>query len=201
MRARLKPRYPVGRQTNSLLVAVADSQETERCAQRGSRVNHTAVPGFSALNIRPYHVEDAARCCEIVAACLPQLDGLNDAARHFLLQKLVPDRLNSELQDMEAFVAESNGRVVGLVALHGDEAKRLYVDPPFQGHGVGRRLFAHIEELARARGLRQLHGEASPSAAPFYQSLGFRSQGSHEIERGPAVFRVLRISKVLPSPP
>jgi putative acetyltransferase len=147
--------------------------------------------------IRPYRESDAPRCCEIILACLPQLDGLNDEARTFLVQKLVPERLHSELLAADAFVFEEQGKVLGLVALAGDEAKRLYVHPLAQSRGIGRHLFSHIEELARARGLRELRGEASPSAAPFYDSLGFKVNGSGEFHRGAARFRVLTISKVL----
>ena len=153
------------------------------------------------LMIRAYRIEDATPCCDIILACLPQLDGLNGAARDLLLQKLVPDRLHSELASIDTFVAEEAGRVIGLAALHGDEAKRLYVHPQCQGRGVGRRLFAHVEQLARARAQHHLHGEASPSAAPFYESLGFVLKGSQNIERGPAVFRVLQIKKALFPPP
>jgi hypothetical protein len=85
--------------------------------------------------IRPYRETDAPRCCEIILACLPQLDGLNDGARTFLVQKLVPERLHSELLAADALVFEEQGN------------------------------FSHIEELARARGLRELRGEAAEQSS------------------------------------
>jgi hypothetical protein len=71
------------------------------------------------LNIRRYLEADAPRCCEIVLACLPQSDGLNDAARAFLHDKLVPERLHAELSAIETLVAADSTGVVGLVALQG----------------------------------------------------------------------------------
>jgi GNAT superfamily N-acetyltransferase len=148
-------------------------------------------------HIRSYQEGDAARCCEIILACLPQLDGLNNSARAFLQAKLIPERLHAELAALDCFVYEENHRIQGLAALDGEEAKRLYVDPALQGRGIGRALFAHIETLARTRGLDFLHGEASPSAAPFYQRLGFVVVGPAEFSRGPARFRMTTIRKAL----
>jgi hypothetical protein len=89
------------------------------------------------LLIRRYRPSDAARCCEIILACLPQLDGIDDDARAFLRAKLVPEQLNTELSAVDCFVAVDNGEILGLAALDGDTAKRLYVDPTAQRHGVG----------------------------------------------------------------
>jgi GNAT superfamily N-acetyltransferase len=150
--------------------------------------------------IRPYDPSDAARCCEIVLACLPQLDGLNPAARELLRSKLVPDRLNAELIRLYAVVHEEDGAVLGLAALEGDEAKRLYVDPAAQGGGIGRMLLEHIERVARSRGVKVLRGEASPSASPFHERLGFRVEGPAETRLGEARFSVLLISKALDDP-
>jgi GNAT superfamily N-acetyltransferase len=147
--------------------------------------------------IRPYRATDASRCCDIIRACVPQLDGLNDDARAFLMDKLIPEQLNTELSALETFVFDDEDRVVGLAALAGDEAKRLYVDPAHQGQGVGRLLFAHIEARARALGLTQLRGEASPSAAGFYEQLGFLVEGPSEFRRESALFRMTKIWKAL----
>jgi GNAT superfamily N-acetyltransferase len=151
----------------------------------------------SHAHVRAYRAEDAARCCDIVVACLPQLDGLNEAARLFLVDKLVPERLDAELSAIDAFVCEVGGKVVGLAALDGDEAKRLYVDPTAQRRGIGRRLFDAVETLARRRGIARLRGDASPAAAPFYERLGFAVDGGSVLERGPATFRMLTIHKIL----
>jgi GNAT superfamily N-acetyltransferase len=147
--------------------------------------------------IRHYQSSDAARCCEIILGCLPQLDGLNAAARELLQSKLIPDRLDAELTGLHAVVYEENGEVLGLAALDGDEAKRLYVDPAAQRRGIGRRLLEDIEREARVRGVTVLRGEASPSATPFHKSMGFTVEGPAETHRGEARFSVLLISKAL----
>ena len=147
--------------------------------------------------VRAYREDDAPRCCTIIRACLPQLDGLNEAARALLEAKLVPDRLDAELSAMETVVFEEDGRVLGLAALDGMEAKRLYVDPAAQGRGIARLLFQHVENTARTRGIAVLSGDASPAAAPFYEKLGFVAEGRSQTLRGDAHFTTIRVFKRL----
>ena len=47
--------------------------------------------------------------------------------------------------------------------------------------------------------MRDFLGEASPAAAPFYESLGFELTGSDEIQRGDAIFRTVKIRRRLVS--
>ena len=136
------------------------------------------------LIVRAYRQSDAARCCDIILACLPLLHGINEPARAFLRTKLVPEHLHGELSTMDTYVAVKGGEVVGLVALDGQHAKRLYVHPSAQRQGVGRVRFDHVEQLARLRGLDCLLGEASPAAASFYESVGFETTGTDDIRRG-----------------
>lgn len=147
--------------------------------------------------IRAYRKTDAQQCCSIILACLPQIDGLNEAARSFLEAKLVPDRLHPEMASMEAYVYEEDGAVLGMAALDGIEAKRLYVSPEAQGKGIGGRLYRHVEDLARSRGLTVLTGDASPAAATFYEGLGFVAEGKSETLRGDAHFKTVRVFKRL----
>jgi putative acetyltransferase len=57
------------------------------------------------------------------------------------------------------------------------ELKRLWVEPQFRGHGVGRGLVMAAIDWARTRGYQALVldtvNEAMPEASALYQSLGF----------------------------
>lgn len=50
----------------------------------------------------------------------------------------------------------------------------LCVRPLFTGDGVGRQLLDHVEEEARAAGLRALEVAATLNSVGFFDSLGFR---------------------------
>jgi len=67
---------------------------------------------------------------------------------------------------------------------------RLMVHPAAQGRGLARRLMAHAESLARARGFRAVHLDcftANPAALRLYERLGYRRVGTAMMRKGPFV--------------
>jgi putative acetyltransferase len=82
------------------------------------------------------------------------------------------------------FVAREHGAAVACGALkrHGrvGEVKRMYTRPEYQGRGIGGRIVAEIEALARAEGLAQLvleTGDRHHAAYRVYERAGFRRCG------------------------
>ena len=77
---------------------------------------------------------------------------------------------------MHVWVAEQGGGLAGFVHLAGTpptgELSDLFVDPPFIGTGVGRRLYERACEQARALGFRELLIESDPGAEAFYAHMG-----------------------------
>lgn len=49
---------------------------------------------------------------------------------------------------------------------------KLFVDPSAIGRGIGRRLFAHAVQRARATGYREMTILSDPNAAAFYAAMG-----------------------------
>ena len=83
--------------------------------------------------------------------------------------------------DTTVFVARNEGRAVACGALrrHGagvGEVKRMYTLPLRQGQGIGGRILAMIEQLARAEGLTRLvleTGHRHDAAWRVYERSGF----------------------------
>ncbi len=75
--------------------------------------------------------------------------------------------------------------VVGYVHIHPWEAtiSSFYVDPAFQGRGVGRKLLAHSNLNIRAAhgNQTQVRVEASLPSVPFYGHLGFKPVSAEPI--------------------
>lgn len=84
-------------------------------------------------------------------------------------------------------VPDDGGDPRGFVALEldgpdGPEVTHLFVDPPYIGTGVGRRLWDRAVSAALVAGAHALVVEADPHAAPFYvrqgaQPIGYRESG------------------------
>jgi GNAT superfamily N-acetyltransferase len=89
----------------------------------------------------------------------------------------------------EIWVAEVEGELVAWSALrpNGDgswELDDLWVSPDAIGTGIGRMLFRHAADRARAAGGHALRWEADPNAVPFYEHMGADTVGTVTSEWG-----------------
>ncbi|MEO1160614.1 MAG: GNAT family N-acetyltransferase [Pseudomonadota bacterium] len=73
-------------------------------------------------------------------------------------------------------VSEVNGKPVGFfdIRLENDSAEvySLYVDPDIKRSGVGRKLWAALEERAVAMAAKAIELDADPAAVEFYTAMG-----------------------------
>lgn len=84
-----------------------------------------------------------------------------------------------------------DGIVRGFVEIDGEELKRLYVEPLFQGRGIG----AELIEFAAASGCRFLWAlEKNERALRFYERHGFTDTGERKYEDGTTEYLV-KLSK------
>ncbi len=95
------------------------------------------------------------------------------------------EELTITRQDLETtplVTARNDGALAGVAQigpLDGDaDLLKLFVDPPFMGHGIGRVLFDWCKAQARAMGAARLMIEADPNAAPFYERMGAHVVGT-----------------------
>lgn len=87
-------------------------------------------------------------------------------------------------EDRGAFVLLRNGKDVigcGGIRPFDDstvEIRRLWIDPRWRGHGLGRRLLEHLEEIGRGSGAAMVvldTNESLTEAIAMYESSGYRS--------------------------
>ncbi|OLU35469.1 GNAT family N-acetyltransferase [Pseudomonas sp. PA27(2017)] len=64
----------------------------------------------------------------------------------------------------------------GFIDLQSGEIGAIFVLPAFMEQGIGRRVLAHLEQLALAAGLVDIHLDATPNAAAFYRRCGYEGQ-------------------------
>ena len=99
---------------------------------------------------------------------------------------------NVVLRTQTVWIAELEGEVVGFMALDGEHLEHLYVQPSFQGIGIGSELVDMAKELNDCVDLWVF--QRNQAARQFYEARGFHlmqlTDGSQNEERTPdALYR------------
>jgi len=132
-----------------------------------------------AIEIRGYAASDASALTSLFRSSVREI-----ASRDYTASQILgwaPDwidemRFGQRCASRTTWVAEVEGRIAGFSDLEPDgHVDMLYVHPDFQRRGVARALLKHIEEAARTAALRRLHTEASITARPVFEAMGFRT--------------------------
>lgn len=126
-----------------------------------------ALPTATLRRARP---ADAAAVADVwlasFRAALPtvRLTHTDDEVRDWIARVVVVQ--------YETWVAEADGAVVGLMALHDDWVEQLYLRPDWRGRGLGERFLALAKERSPG-GLQLWCFQVNAPAGRFYESNGF----------------------------
>jgi N-acetylglutamate synthase-like GNAT family acetyltransferase len=135
------------------------------------------------MNIRPARPDEAAALSEL--ALRSKAHWGYDA--EFLDRcRAVLSLGRDEIEARRTVLAEEGAEVQGFYTLDDGELGNLWIDPGHLRRGVGRRLWVHATETARALGFRELFVVADPHAEGFYRAMGAVRVGEvpSEIEPG-----------------
>ncbi|MCC2958712.1 GNAT family N-acetyltransferase [Massilia sp. IC2-477] len=99
-----------------------------------------------------------------------------------------------------AVIAEQDGVLWGyaMLDMSNGEIESLFVEPLYQGRGVGQALMRSLDEMAASHGVQYLFAYASLNARRFFQRAGFtfEREQDHEHHSG-ATLRVAFMAKAL----
>jgi putative acetyltransferase len=83
-----------------------------------------------------------------------------------------------------AFVADDDGVVAGFAELEPNgHIDCFYCHHSYQRLGVGQQLYQRLEQEANSLGLTRLFVEASITAQPFFERMGFQTLHENKIHR------------------
>jgi len=91
-----------------------------------------------------------------------------------VIESSSPSKILRFLTERQVLVATLDSQIVATASLDRDVVRSVFVDPGFQGMGVGRQLMKSIQSLAMDAGFHLLRVPSSVTAEGFYASLGFK---------------------------
>ena len=128
---------------------------------------------------RPARMADVGRLFEIRRQSIIKLATIKMSASEAQAwaAKLTVDGMKQKIRQLELWVAEASGSVLGWGAIGGDKLEGLYTDPSFAGRGIGTELLGLLEALMKRRGIAIMRAEASLNAEEFYLRRGYEPTG------------------------
>ena len=96
-----------------------------------------------------------------------------------------PSAILDLLTRRQVLVATTDSHIVSTASLDQDVVRSVFVDPTWQGKGIGRQLMAMIQSIAIKDGVSLLRVPSSITAQGFYAALGFKKirDEFHQSER------------------
>ena len=95
------------------------------------------------------------------------------------------------LPNSETWVYSENDTALGFVSMIGNEIGGLFVDPNFQGKGIGSKLVSYVAEMFPVLEVEVF--EQNKIGIPFYEKLGFKSMKTFVHE--PTQEKVIRMCR------
>ncbi len=125
--------------------------------------------------IRRFRVSDAFEVSSVIRRAVMERDN-----RNYTLEQLYSianhyssENMCSKLDKKFVLVCIDKGKIVGTATLRGDEVMAVFIEPNYQGRGMGIKLMELLESESVKGGLSRVWLVAVLSAVSFYEKLGY----------------------------
>ncbi|KAA3532785.1 MULTISPECIES: GNAT family N-acetyltransferase [Pseudomonas syringae group] len=127
-------------------------------------------------HVRPATGEDTTAISRVVIAALRESNS-RDYSPDVIAQverSFAPEAVSALLDKRKIFVALLGENITGTASLDGEVVRSVFVDPSYQGGGIGRQLMNAIHATAVSAGIGALRVPSSITAEKFYAALGYQ---------------------------
>lgn len=136
------------------------------------------------LVISPLVNEDLVGTGDVIKrTLLPILksQNLSEKLTQEILGRYNLDKFTELIKEKYFFVVKDGEKIVGVGGLKKDDESQIpnrlttfFVDPDYQGKGIGRMLYEQVKKEAIKYGCRKLVVSSSPGAEKIYEHFGFK---------------------------
>ena len=139
------------------------------------------------LSIRCYRTEDAPTLWALfyhTVRIINRRDYTESQVSAWAPSDFDLDVWQRKMDDIQPYVAEIEGQVVGYCDLQGDGLiDHFFCHHDYQGKGVGSKLIEKLIQVARQKRIKLLSADVSVTARPFFESKGFVVQEKQWVTR------------------
>ncbi len=135
----------------------------------------TVVPEVEPVLIRKFQKEDATQASRIIEKGF-RINNAQYYGERSIDEQVAansPNNLIEKAKKVNYFVAFENGRILGIGGYDHEKVHTLFVDPEWQGKGVGTRILKRILFEAKKEGITILDAWSTFNAENFYSNAGF----------------------------
>lgn len=148
------------------------------------------------IHIRPFRKEDAKAASAIMWANKEfNYDG--EATREALRRYSTPENIIKKSKDRHYFVAEMDGRIVGIGGYQDNELKTFFVKPDMHGRGIGKALIENAMDKIREKRYKEMVVQSSEHAEKFYEKYGFRRTEKKKVPYAGAQLTIIFMRRTL----
>lgn len=137
--------------------------------------------------IREFRISDTEEIMQLFYDTIHRInirDYSNEQVNAWAPKDMDYEQWSEQLQSKITYVAEEEGKVIGFAELEKTgHIGCFYCHADYQSRGVGTRLLNQIQLTAKNLGIQKLFTEASITARPFFERMGFRVITRQEVER------------------
>ena len=140
----------------------------------------------TSLQLRPFRIEDAEACLDLFHDCVPRVNSRDYTPvqiEAWASPSIDLETWRSQFNERFAYVVTENDRVVGFTDMTRDgHLDRLFVSADHQRCGIARRLVERLLSDAASRSIAEITTEASITAKPFFERMGFSVDREQSVE-------------------
>lgn len=127
------------------------------------------------MEMRKFRPEDANEVSNVIRRALALINIKDYPEDHIksMIEKFSPQAVLERGQKRSMFVVVIDFKIVATGSLQNDAIYSLFVDPDYNGRGIGTKLMEKLEDLAKNNHVKVLKVPSSITAIGFYTRLGF----------------------------
>ncbi len=124
------------------------------------------------IEIRKLKLSDTGQVNKMMLEIINNDKNLRKKEKEIILNRIKPENIKKRSKDIDYFVAEKKGKIIGICGLKENEIINMYVHPKHMNKGIGTKILKIIEKHTKKKKLFLYTGRTK--AVKFYQKNDFK---------------------------